>query len=437
MTKAVYYVSFALALCSAAVSLFVFISIKSTRTDNKQAVILNRFVFFMSLVDFLNALLLSFLLFPYFIASTPDVIKDYMDESDSPVYIATPLFSSGWGGWLRFLYILQSFFWFSSFCFWFMIAVTLFLVLQTHSNQMVEDLYVHIYCWGLPTIFAFCMFEATSKRTFRHIPDEDDWVVVELEHRAIMVVVIYICLSYLIFGVFLMFKTFCEYGVSPIRQRMTLFVGLSLLVWIPAFLEFLSDHLSLMLLSLASMGWVNGIVWISSSRFEPVARICCCLDSEPRVGDRTYLFTNMRENEVEATGGALKRMRKLSSDTTGEYYATVTNTNAPAVNADKATLQIRRIAGDPILKVEQEDSIAVDPRGESLSIAGESSEPVELFDQSIDERPEEITPVKVKPTSTEPFSDAMKYEAFSTGEYSPINKQSSTLHALLDKSENV
>ena len=41
-----------------------------------------------------------------------------------------------------------------------------------------------------------------------------------------------------------MFKTFCEYGVSPIRQRMTLFVGLSLLVWIPAFLEFLSDHLS-------------------------------------------------------------------------------------------------------------------------------------------------------------------------------------------------
>ena len=107
------------------------------------------------------------------------------------------------------------------------------------------------------------------------------------------------------------------------------------------------------------MGWVNGIVWISSSRFEPVARICCCLDSEPRVGDRTYLFTNMRENGVEATGGALKRMRKLSSDTTGEYYATVTNTNAPAVNEDKATLQIRRIAGDPILKVEQEDSIAV------------------------------------------------------------------------------
>jgi len=423
MTKAVYYVSFVLALCSAVVSLFVFISIKTTRTDNRQAVILNRFVFYMSLVDFLNALLLSFLLFPYFIASTPDVIKDYMDESDSPVYIATPLFSSGWGGWLKFLYVLQNFFWFSSFCFWFMIAVTLFLVLQTHSNQMVEDLYVHIYCWGLPTIFAFCMFEATSKRTFRHIPDEDDWVLVELEHRAIMVVVIYICLSYLIFGVFLMFKTYCEYGVSPIRQRMTLFVGLSLLVWIPAFLEFLSDHISLMLISLASMGWVNGIVWISSSRFEPVARICCCLDSEPRVGDRTYLFTNMRENGVEATGGALNRTRKLSTDTTGEYFATVRNADAPADKKDKATLQIRRIAGDPILKIEQEDSIVVDPRMDSVSIAGESSEPMEVFDQSLDIRPEEITSVKFKPASTKSFSDAMKYEALSNSEHTHISKK--------------
>lgn len=412
----VFYLSFGLAILSAIAALFVFVSIQTTRAENKQAVILNRFVYYMSLVDFFNALLLSFLLFPSFVSNLPVDIVNYVDDSSPAAFLATPNFHSGWGSWLEFFYILESFFWFTSFCFWFMIAVNVFLVQQTHSAHIIGDLYVHIFCWGLPAIYAFCMFQAISQRNFENVDDtNDDWVIVELEHRAILVVVIYFCLAFLLFGVFLMFKTFCEFGVSLMRQRMTLFVGLSLLIWIPAFLAFLSDHLSYMLISLASMGWVNGIVWISSSRFEPIGRFrCCCGEFE--VGDRTYLFANMRQRGVETSLTQSKKRRsdrsRFSSTTSGEYYATANSNGIPAITIvngkhdDGTVFQL----GKKVYKLNliEEDPIAVDPNPnlqDSLpSIAG--SEPVELFtqkeeDEPFETEPEEITPVNPPTIGTE------------------------------------
>lgn len=89
----VFYLSFGLAILSAIAALFVFVSIQTTRAENKQAVILNRFVYYMSLVDFFNALLLSFLLFPSFVSNLPVDIVNYVDDSSPAAFFSNTEFS--------------------------------------------------------------------------------------------------------------------------------------------------------------------------------------------------------------------------------------------------------------------------------------------------------------------------------------------------------
>jgi len=339
-------ISFWLAILSTIVSLFVFLSIRASRKENQNAVLLNRFVFYMSIVDFFSSLCLCFLEFPYWEQNMPQSVIDYLEDSPPVSFVVTPQYSDRWEFFLQLIWMIQSFAWFASFCFWFMIAIKLYLVLTTNSidDTILSDPIIHGFCWTAAGLYAFSMFMNLKALDF------DDWIVVDLESHTCVYIVAYICMAYLAFGVFLIFKICYYHDYSPMRQRMTLFVGLSLIIWIPAFIEFISNQLFFMLISISAMGSVNGIVWISSSGFEP----CCGGNEDQPIGDRTYLFasgtsvvdpnsSNSSARNIvkffDNVGKKIKRVVFATSNMNNEYF-TVINKNEE--DDGSATIAMRR-----------------------------------------------------------------------------------------------
>jgi len=257
---------FVLACVSFLASWAVFFRIFKSRP--MKASILNKYVIWMAGCDIVLSSILIFLLWPQWIYWEPNGVEAFTSKNDGKFYAAMPNFFHGFKHLLFFLFVLQTCMWFASFTFWFIIALNLWQILR-QNLKLFPDYLVHTSVWGVTTLFFICLYFFIDP-DFDNFPNEKnhpDWVIMSFSNNFVLYIFGSICLSYLMFGLMLVFKTFCTTGLHPLRLRMSTFIGFTVLLTAPMFAELLLGWSKYMTFSLATLGLCNALVWLTSSQF--------------------------------------------------------------------------------------------------------------------------------------------------------------------------
>jgi len=210
-----------------------------------------------------------FLLWPQWVYWAPEGVDEFTSRSDGKFYAAMPVLFHGFEHALFSFYVFIMLMWFASFNWWFIIALNLWQILRQNIRLFRDD-FVHIFVWGMSGCFTLCLCIVVEPH-YDHYPNENknhpDWIIMSFSTSFIMYIFGGICMSYLMFGLFLVCKTFCTTGLHPLRMRMSLFIGLTVLLTAPMFVELLCGWTKYMTLSLATLGLGNALVWATSSQF--------------------------------------------------------------------------------------------------------------------------------------------------------------------------
>jgi len=223
----------------------------------------------MALCDILVSFSLIFFLWPQWNFWCPKSVESFTANFDGQFYVAMPHLFGGFKYLLHFVYALQSFGWFASFSWWFMIVVNLWQILQ-RSYRLIADLYVHIFVWGISFLFVInqYIFQTPHFVYFSNDNNHPDWIVMVFSKSATMYIFSMIFLFYMMSGVMLVIRTFTTDGLHPLRARMAIFIGLTVALTLPMFIEMMLGLNKYMTLSIACLGMSNAVVWMTSSKFQ-------------------------------------------------------------------------------------------------------------------------------------------------------------------------